>query len=96
MIELNLKTYDELTALAANILATWMSGDHVIDCLNQEKFEIEAADHDQAMFASKERSFKVIVYRNCKWATIFSGHLEKGFGDWLELCQLLRPEYRGF
>ena len=43
MVELKLKTYDELTALAANILATWMSGDHVIDCLNQEKFEIEAA-----------------------------------------------------
>ena len=87
---------DERVDKMLGIMDTWMNGDTILRILDEQDFSIVEADENHIILESPDHA-RVELLPLDRWNYWDKdGQSVEGFGNWLELHQVLSPELRGF
>lgn len=79
-----------------DILDTWYNGSEILALLDQQEFAITDVYDDHISLTAPDTTWLKLMPKD-RWCYRAPGKdIVEGFGNWLELAQVLSPDYRGY
>jgi hypothetical protein len=87
---------EKRVAKLLDILDTWLNGSEILALLDQQEFAITEVWDDHISLTAPDTAWVMLMPKD-RWAVRMPGkEIVQGFGNWLELAQVLSPDFRGY